>query len=156
VRPEALDSDDARALIAQLDDHLRALYPPEDNFFSLEASEVDGTRGVFLVARVRGVAVGCGAVRLRSPFTGEIKRMFVASTHRGRGVGHVVLDELEAWARRAGAQHLVLETGPHQDEAIALYERCGFTPIPCFGEYVHSGSSICYGKDLTDAGTADP
>jgi GNAT superfamily N-acetyltransferase len=58
---------------------------------------------------------------------------------------------LEAEARRLGAIRLVLETGPRQPEAIALYSRAGFSPIPLFGDYLnspHPELSVCMAKDL--------
>ena len=51
-------------------------------------------------------------------------------------------------ARALGCARPVLETGIRQPEAIALYERAGFSRIPAFGEYVHSPLSVCMGKDL--------
>ena len=36
-----------------------------------------------------------------------------------------------------------------QGEAIRLYERAGFVPVPCFGEYANAPRSRCFQKDLT-------
>ena len=77
--------------------------------------------------------------------------MYVAPTARGKGIGRTILRELEAEARRLGACRLVLETGPRQPEAIAVYERAGFVRIPLFGEYLntpHPDLSVCMAKDL--------
>ena len=57
----------------------------------------------------------------------------------------------ETEARRLRVSRLVLETGPRQPEAIALYRRAGFVAIPLFGEYLHSPHpelSLCMAKDL--------
>jgi ribosomal protein S18 acetylase RimI-like enzyme len=59
-----------------------------------------------------------------------------------------VLIELEAEARRLGVRRLVLETGPRQPEALALYKGAGFAEIPLFGEYVGSQFSVCMEKYL--------
>jgi len=67
---------------------------------------------------------------------------------RGRGVGLAVLHALEAEARRLGIRRLVLETGVRQHEALALYQRVGYSPIPPFGEYLGSPLSLCLGKEL--------
>jgi GNAT superfamily N-acetyltransferase len=77
--------------------------------------------------------------------------MYVAPTARGLGVGRQILNALEAEARRLGARRLVLETGPRQPEALALYAHAGFTQIPLFGEYLdtpHPDLSVCMAKDL--------
>jgi putative acetyltransferase len=142
IDDEPLDSADARRLIGELDDHLNSLYPPEDNFTSLPVADA------FLIARLDSVAVGCGAVRFIDGATAEVKRMYVAPSARGAGIGRRILDALESFARSRGAQRLVLETGPLQSEALALYHRAGFVTTPCWGEYVNGKNSICFEKQL--------
>lgn len=148
IAEEPLGSPDARALIGELDRALEALYPPENNFLDLPAEDVGDGRGVFVIARVDGLAVGCGAVRVLDddPATVEVKRMYVRPAARGRGVGRLVLDALEQWARARGARRAVLEAGERQPEALRLYERAGFHRIPCFGAYAASSDSVCYEK----------
>lgn len=151
LSPEPLDGPVAQSLLACLDAELSALYPPEANFFDLPAEDVKEARGLFLVARMEGNAVGCGAVRLRAevPAEAEIKRMYVAPEARGRGVGRALLQALEAHARSLGATRAVLETGGRQDGALALYRRAGYVPVPAFGPYVGAPLSLCFGKDLS-------
>jgi putative acetyltransferase len=148
ISAEPLDGPESRRLLGALDDYLNSLYRPEENFLDLPADDVTEGRGVFLVARQDGVAVGCGAVRRISPTTAEVKRMFVTAAVRGGGVGIRVLAELEAWARSAGITRLVLEAGDRQADAIRFYERSGFVAIPCFGEYAEASLSRCYAKSL--------
>ena len=140
----------AQSLIAALNAELSAQYPePGATHFRLDAGEVTDGRGTFVVAWVGEQAIGCGAVRRLEPGVGEIKRMYVAPEERGRGVGRAILDALETEARGLGLARLVLETGVRQREAIALYERAGFSRIPPFGEYVASpATSVCMAKDL--------
>ncbi|WP_148611246.1 GNAT family N-acetyltransferase [Nocardioides rubriscoriae] len=80
--------------------------------------------------------------------TAEVKRMYVVPAARGRGLARVVLAHLEATAREAGAEALVLETGTKQPEAIALYESSGYRRVPGFGFYKDAPLSRCFGKDL--------
>jgi GNAT superfamily N-acetyltransferase len=59
--------------------------------------------------------------------------------------------DLETVARELGATRIVLETGPRQPEAIALYHRAGFADIPLFGDYLdspHPELSVCMEKIL--------
>ncbi len=149
ITPEPLDTPDSRRLLRALDDYLNGLYRPEENFLDLRAEDVRDGRGTFLVARRDGEAFGCGAVRRLSPSTAEIKRMYVDAPARGRGLGSRILAELEAWAAAAGMSRLVLEVGDRQTEAIRFYERAGFRPIPCFGEYAGAQLSRCFEKRLT-------
>jgi putative acetyltransferase len=149
ITAEPFDSHDARRLVAALDAALTELYPPEQRFGpNLKAEHLGDGRGTFLVARDGDRAVGCGAIRLINPTTAEAKRMYVEPEYRGRGVGWVVLESLEAAARELGVQRLVLETGVHQEAAISLYRRAGFTRIDCWGEYASSPTSICFERDL--------
>jgi GNAT superfamily N-acetyltransferase len=136
-------------LISALNSELEGRYPEEGaNHFRLDPEEVADGRGALLVASIDGQPVGCGAVRRIESTVAEIKRMYVAPEARGRGVGRQVLLQLEAEARRLGATRLVLETGPRQPEALALYSRAGFVEIPNFGDYVGCEFSVCMAKEL--------
>lgn len=152
IRREALTSPPARALIAALNAELSEMYPePGATHFRLDPEEVSEGRGAFLVAYDGDAPVGCGALRLIDPRTGELKRMYVAPPLRSAGIGRRLVDALEAEALRLGAAHLVLETGSRQLAALALYQRAGFVAIPAYGEYVGSPTSICLGKGLGPA-----
>src|SRR5512144_2190396 len=78
----------------------------------------------------------------------EIKRMYVAPPSRRSGLATQLLGHLEATAREAGAEAMVLETGIEQPEAIALYLSSGYTPVEGFGYYKWSSKSRYYGKPL--------
>jgi GNAT superfamily N-acetyltransferase len=100
IEIEGLETAAAQALIAALDAELTERYPEDGaNHFRLEAGEVAAGRGVFLVARRGGVAVGCGAVRLLEGGDAEVKRMYTIPEVRGQGVGRAILVALEAKAR---------------------------------------------------------
>ncbi|MGH8911511.1 MAG: GNAT family N-acetyltransferase [Acidimicrobiia bacterium] len=139
---------EAAALIVELNRFLDDLYHPDDNHFRLHPDEVSGDRGVFLVARIDGLAIGCGAVRLADDGRGEVKRMYVRPDAQRRGVGRLLLDRLSDHARELGATSLILEMGDSQPGARVMYESAGFAPIPCWGEYVATPASLCLGKEL--------
>jgi len=142
-------SDVALGLIAELNAELSELYPEEGaTHFRLDPDEVSEARGAFLVAFLDGVPVGCGALRRLDAATAEIKRMYVQSSLRGRGIARRILDELVSHARRLGVNRIVLETGERQSDALALYGGAGFVRIPLFGDYVDSPLSVCMAKDL--------
>lgn len=150
-------SDDAQALIAELDAELSARYPEERvNMFQLPAEEIASGRGAFLVALRDGRAVGCGALRRVGDGAGEIKRMYVRREERGRGVAHQLMIAIETEAQALGLATLLLETGVRQPEAIKLYERFGFRRIPAFGDYVESPLSLCMSKPIATAPTNSP
>jgi GNAT superfamily N-acetyltransferase len=146
------DTSDAIALIQRLNAQLAEEYPaPGANHFRLDADEVAPGRGAFLLVRLDGEPVACGAVRLVDEPIGaaEIKRMYAIPEMRGRRLGAGVLALLEAEARSLGATSLVLETGPDSHAAIATYTRAGFVPRPAWGEYLLTpDTSACFTKPL--------
>ena len=71
------------------------------------------------MARLRGEPIGCGALKLHGKEPAEIKRMWVADTARGLGVGRRILSELERQARDRGVGVVRLETNRTLREAIA-------------------------------------
>src|SRR5258706_8506948 len=134
IAAEPFESPDARRLIDALDAHLASRYRPEQRFGpNLKPAQLAAGLGTFLVARVDGRAVGCGAVRLLDPSTVEVKRMYVEPELRGQGVAKQILTKLEAAARELGARRAVLETGVYQDEAISLYRRTGLNEDAYWG-----------------------
>jgi putative acetyltransferase len=138
-------------LIAELDADLHERYPEEGAVHDrLDPDEVGPGRGVVLVAvdDETGEALGCGAVRLREPGVGEIKRMYVRPEARCRGIATALLAALEAEAGALFADRVVLEIGERQTEAVSLYRRAGYTEIERFGEYVDSPLSLCMGRTL--------
>ena len=145
-----LDEPVGRQLIAALNEELSAAYPePGATHFTLAPAEVSGDRGAFLVIYRAGVPVGCGAVRRLDADTGELKRMYVAPAFRGQGLGHRLIEALEAEARALGMRRMMLETGIRQVAAQALYRSRGFVTIPHYGEYrLSAATSICLGKEL--------
>ncbi|MTD14327.1 GNAT family N-acetyltransferase [Nakamurella sp. YIM 132087] len=103
----------------------------------------------FVLVRDRaGVALGCGGIRAIDARTGEIKRMYTAPDARGRGVGRMVLAELERIGRTHGWTRMLLETGEELPEAVGLYTACGYTRTDNYGPYVGEPLSVCFGKDL--------
>jgi putative acetyltransferase len=126
-------TDELRLLIGELERVLAAEYPPEQRHgLSLDAIFQPHVR--FFIARLKGVAVGCGGVAL-FPDYAEVKRMYVRGSSRGQGVADVILARLEAEVRRAGLLVLRLETGVRQVAAMRLYVRSGFRECPAFGDY---------------------
>ena len=88
----------------------------------------------FFLARLVGLAVGCGGVAVFDDYA-EVKRMYTRPTASGRGVAKALLRRIEDEARGADKSVLRLETGTHQQEAIGLYERTGFRPRGPFSPY---------------------
>ena len=104
--------------------------------------------GLFLVAEVGGVPAGCGAWRVHRPGVVELKRMYVDPGFRRAGLARLLLTALEAGAARAGHRAAVLNSGDRQPEALALYERAGYRPVPGYGVYADAPGAVFLGKEL--------
>jgi GNAT superfamily N-acetyltransferase len=78
----------------------------------------------------------------------EIKRMYVPTEARRRGIARLILAELEETARAAGYARIILESGDQQPEAVALYLAMGFTPVEPFGLYKNEAGARHLGLEL--------
>ena len=149
IAAEPFDTADARRLIAALDEHLASRYAPEQRFGpNLKPEQLAAGLGTFVVVRVDGRAVGCGALRKLDKTSAEVKRMYVAPEVRGQGIAKKILEHLEGVGRDLGVHRLVLETGIYQAEAIGLYYQAGFEPVRCWGVYAESVTSVCFEKRI--------
>lgn len=90
--------------------------------------------GVFLVARHGDEPVGCIGLRTVSDATGEIKRLWVAETARGMGLGQRLLTRVEDHARESRLEVLRLDTNKSLIEAQALYRKNGYREVPAFND----------------------
>ncbi|HEY7611896.1 MAG TPA: MarR family winged helix-turn-helix transcriptional regulator [Gemmatimonadales bacterium] len=95
-------------------------------------AELVPPHGAFLVATVEGEVIGCGAVKTIEAGVGSLKRMWVADSARGLGLGRRLLAALEQEARTLGLTTLRLETNRALTEAIGLYRRTGYLEVPAF------------------------
>jgi GNAT superfamily N-acetyltransferase len=138
------DNGDFRELVRELDKELTVRDGDEHAFYS-QYNKLDTIRHA-VVAYVDREAVGCGAIRPFDDETVEVKRMFVPTEHRGRGIAKEILRELEAWAVELSFKRCILETGLKQPEAIALYTKSGYTSIPNYGQYQGMYNSVCFEK----------
>ena len=114
----------------------------------VDPAEFSPPDGLFLVAEVDGVPAGCGGWRVHAPGVAEVKRMYVEPAFRRHGIARRLLAALEAAAAAAGHRHLLLNSGGRQPEALALYARAGYTPVPGYGVYAESPDAVFLGKDL--------
>jgi DNA-binding MarR family transcriptional regulator/GNAT superfamily N-acetyltransferase len=133
---------DARWCLARYFDELAARFDTGfDPATSISADdrELRPPRGRFLVARLREQPVACGAIKLHRNAPAELKRMWVAPSIRGIGLGARLLRALEDRARKSGATVVRLETNRALAEAIGLYRQSGYREVPAFNaeRYAH-------------------
>jgi ribosomal protein S18 acetylase RimI-like enzyme len=137
--PEPVDSALARGLLDRYYSELAARFPGGAGAFELAniaapTTEFAPPQGVFLIARLDGRAVGCGAVRTLGAGHAEIKRMWVDPAARGLGVGRGLLGALEGAAVERGFRSVRLDTAAYLVEALALYLSAGYREVPAYND----------------------
>src|SRR4051794_1376818 len=99
-----------------------------------EPHEVRPPNGAFVVVYLRGEAVGCGAVKHHPGAVTDVKRMWLAESARGLGLGRRLLERLEGLAREHGSTEAHIETSDVLPEAVALYRSAGYVEVPAFND----------------------
>jgi DNA-binding MarR family transcriptional regulator/GNAT superfamily N-acetyltransferase len=122
-----------RAYFAELDRRSESGFDPSAGI-SADPHELVPPAGRFLIAYLRDEPLGCGAVKHHRGGPSELKRMWVAESARGLGIGRRLLTELEAYAVRSGAPAVRLETNRALIEAIAMYRSAGYVEVPAFND----------------------
>jgi DNA-binding MarR family transcriptional regulator len=127
-----------REYVREVDRRFKRGFDPERSI-SAAAHELRPPAGLLLVASLSSEPVGCGALKLHPGEPTEIKRMWVAESVRGLGVGRRLLAELEAHAAQASSPIVRLETNEVLTEAIALYRSAGYREVAPFNDepYAH-------------------
>lgn len=134
IRRVRADQPPADGLLAAMVAELLQLYGPSRQRDTPTASpeEMWEPLGTYLVMLEDGAPVAGGGLKALAPGVGEVKRMFVTETARGRGLARRLLAALEDAARELGHVRLRLDTGPKQPSARALYESAGYVSIPSY------------------------
>ena len=139
IIPVTARDDGVLEIVEKLDALMNELYPPESTHLT-PPEELSAGTNRFFAAKVDGKLMGCGAIRVVGRDYAEIKRIFVDPSARGLGLAKAILNRLERESRLLGLLEMKLETGIFQPEAIALFERCGYTQCPAFGDYPENDS----------------
>lgn len=94
---------------------------------------IDGENSTVVVAENEGVIVGSGYARIRESkahlshdFHCYLGFMYVAPSHRGRGVNQLVIQQLIKWGKLQGMQDFYLEAYAENSSALKAYEKLGF------------------------------
>ena len=96
--------------------------------------EVRPPAGTFVLAYLRGEAIGCGAVKHQPDRVTDIKRMWSRDRRAARvsagGCSSISSVRRGPWRRTAAH----LETSDVLPEAIALYRSSGYVEVPPFND----------------------
>ena len=136
-------TEEARELIRELDTEIAARYPGL-RINGIDAAKFESGGGYFVIARVTGHAVGCGAFRPVGDRRTEIKRMFVKASARRRGIARQSCGMKKRFVA-AAFNRLCLRPGAISRRRWHCMKRRAI-PIPAFLGYVGSPISGCYAK----------
>ena len=134
------DLPDVLALLEELNEVQRAwrVFPPREDYreqlLGRYRTALDRTDSVVLVAtdgdRIVGTAFG--HVHVPSSFSDEpameLAGVFVSSSHRGRGIGLALSQEVARFAKDVGVRRVTLKTFVQNEPALRFWERIGFSP----------------------------
>ena len=140
----------ARALIrAHFEAHSQVHDPAEisEIIARLPAPYVPPSGGLW-VSWEGDQATGCVALQPLSDGTGEVKRMYVDPSFRGRGIARALAKLVIDEARARGYERLRLGTLTSMQPAQNLYLSLGFVPIAPYRK-IEFGDTLFYELDLT-------
>jgi putative acetyltransferase len=82
----------------------------------------------YVIENADGQIVGTGGIALSSSKVCELRKMYLAPSVRGVGLGKKMLHLLLAESKKLGFQQVTLETASVLKHAIILYKAAGFLP----------------------------
>jgi putative acetyltransferase len=83
--------------------------------------------GVFYVLEEKdGSIIGAYGLYPIDEATCELRKMYLHNSHRGKGLGKLLLEDALEKARQIGFKRMTLETASVLKEAISLYKSYGF------------------------------
>jgi len=102
--------------------------------FDQELAELPGDyappEGRLLLAYYEGKLAGCVALHKSDAAACEMKRLYLRSAFRGKGLGRALVERLIAEARKIGYRCMRLDTvEADMRDAVALYRKMGFKDI---------------------------
>ena len=100
------DSNSFNVLTKKLDNELTLIYGSSQKEF--DQYNIMSNIETVVIAHVNNHPVGCGYFKMIDSNTVELKRMFVDEQYRGKGIGAVILNELEQWAKEIKYSSIIL------------------------------------------------
>ena len=117
-----------------------------DSDWIRRVERMKGHTGVGFLAIDRDDGAACGIagsfLDQKDPTRAELISMWTAPTHRRRGVGHLLVNEVMTWARSRNALVLLLMVVGNNESAIRFYERLGFARTGRTQPYPNDSSVI--------------
>ncbi len=148
IRQVRLCDAEVEPLLLGLSNEYDARYGETIEMTRASEDEFDPPDGLFIVLMEGLTTLAGGGFRRHNVNTCEVKRMWTIERDRRRGLATTVLRTLEEAAWEAGYARVILETGPLQPEAAALYAQRGYRRIEVYGHYPNA---IAFSLDLVES-----
>lgn len=125
---------DVLQLFSEHDDYMID-FLGDDRWCYTRYSENENIESVW-IAYSDNSAMGCVAYRKKSDGIGEIKRLFIRSEFRKKGISKKLLDTVESYAKKQGCYTLFLDTRITLEPAVSIYRNFGFSIVFQQGLYI--------------------
>ncbi|MDO5980318.1 GNAT family N-acetyltransferase [Flavivirga spongiicola] len=143
-----IDPKQAENLIRELDEYQSKLYPPDScHLDSIETLQSENA--YFYGAFENDEIIAIGSVKIFAKY-GELKRIYVPPSQRGKGLAQKIIKELESLLIKKKIFLAKLETGPYSKDAIGLYKKLGYSISGKFGNYKEDPLSTFMEKRLSE------
>jgi GNAT superfamily N-acetyltransferase len=83
-------------------------------------------RAIHIMACMGNKTVGVGRVHFNSPGEAQLRYMAVETSYQGKGIGSLVLRQLEKRARKQGAKYMLVNG---RENAVRFYKKNGYTLV---------------------------
>jgi GNAT superfamily N-acetyltransferase len=126
-----LDGEDVRTLVFSILNEYGLKPDPtgvDADMLDIEASYMERGGSFHVLTDPDGVIIGSVGLYPIDDRVCELRKMYLASNARGRGLGKRLLEHALTEAQRLGFSRIELETSSVLKEAIGLYRRYGFQP----------------------------
>ena len=133
VAPGSAEAREAvAAYLRELDERFEEGFDPSEA--AGDEEKFGGDEGRFIVALIDGKVVGCGGLTTLGGGVAEIKRMWVATDARGRGVAGQIRRRLEELAAELGHDVVRLDTNRALTNAIEMYRAAGYVDVERYND----------------------
>jgi len=102
--------------------------PSSTDLDDIDANYLNHGGMFYVIENADGQIIGTGGIALSSSKVCELRKMYLAQSARGVGLGKKMLRLLLADAKKLGFQQVTLETASVLKHAIILYQGAGFLP----------------------------
>ncbi len=129
IRPA--QASDASGIVELVSSILAREFPADQAAFEVDdlrqlTQSYSAPQSAFFVAEEKGRIVGTCGVKADGPWAALLRRLFVDSEFRGKGIGTALLKEALDFCRTAGYQEVVISTSTRMAQAIRLCKALGF------------------------------